>query len=249
MLDEESKAVQEVAKASGKAIDASREMGGFIAKYVGGTLEQAMGIWEDKLKYRRWENQIRLVQKARDYLQARKMIEPTRSIPLSLALPLFEEGTLADDEVLRDRWGMLLANAADANGPEVRRAYISVLAEMTPFDALVLDMLFDADANASPNPTGDPIELATVDLPDQVSLPIATTNVVELKQEAKEVMRQKLRPDIELSLVNLARLGLICSAAAFGGTANMRWVSLTELGRQFVIACRPINIVDTGGKR
>ncbi len=56
MLDEESKAVQEVAKATNNAIEAGRAMGGFIAKYVAGPLEQAMGIWDDKLKYRRWEN-------------------------------------------------------------------------------------------------------------------------------------------------------------------------------------------------
>lgn len=47
---EEGKAVQEVAKATGKAIDAGREMGGFIAKYLGAPLDQAMGIWTDKLK-------------------------------------------------------------------------------------------------------------------------------------------------------------------------------------------------------
>ncbi len=48
MMEEESKAVQEVAKTTGKAIDAAREAGGFIARFIVGSLEQGMGIFEDR---------------------------------------------------------------------------------------------------------------------------------------------------------------------------------------------------------
>lgn len=37
-MEEEAKAVQEVAKTTGKAIDAAREAGGFIARFVAGPL-------------------------------------------------------------------------------------------------------------------------------------------------------------------------------------------------------------------
>ena len=43
-MSDESKAVEEVAKVTGKAIDAGLELGGFLSKYVGGSIEQAMGI-------------------------------------------------------------------------------------------------------------------------------------------------------------------------------------------------------------
>jgi hypothetical protein len=129
IADEESKAVQEIAKAAGKSVDAVREMGGFISRFVGGSIEQAFGIWEDKLKYLRWENQIKLAERAKTLLKERGLDSPTRSIALSIAVPLLEEGSLTDSEALRDRWGMLLANAADANGPEIRRAYVGILAD------------------------------------------------------------------------------------------------------------------------
>ncbi len=234
--DEEGKAVQEIAKAAGKSIDAGSKMGGFIAKYIGGSLEQGMGIWEDKLKYRRWENQIRLAEKAKDFLQARGLDGPTRTIELSLAIPLLEEGSLADSDVLQDRWAMLLANAADANGPDVRRAYVGILSEMTPQDASILDMIFDADAANPPGTNGDRVTIGTGNLPSSVSVPAPKSYVdsSEVKQQTKQPL-----PEYELSLVNLGRLGLICSAAVWGGMANMCWVSMTELGRQFVIACRP----------
>lgn len=229
MLDEGSKAVQEIAKTSGKAIDAGREMGSFIAKYIGGSIEQAMGIWEDKLKYRRWENQIRLAEKARAVLKARGLDAPSRTVHLAIAIPLLEEASLADSDELQDRWAMLLANAADANGPTMRRAYVSILAEMTALDVIIIQKLFDAGLGFIPDDIYDHAVFWTVGLPEQVTL-----------AEKHTKLDGKLTPDVELSLVNLARLGLLDSEAAFSGLSNVQWVALTELGRQFVIACRAL---------
>ncbi len=52
-MDEDAKAIQEVAKAAGKAGVAAREAGGFLSKFIVGPLEQGMGIFEDRLKYMR----------------------------------------------------------------------------------------------------------------------------------------------------------------------------------------------------
>jgi len=58
MIDSESaqeaaKAVQEVAKATQSAIDASREAGGFLAKYLDDPLTQMSALLEGRLKYAR----------------------------------------------------------------------------------------------------------------------------------------------------------------------------------------------------
>ena len=71
-VSETAKAVQEVAKATGKAIDAGQKFGGFISRYVAGSIEQGMGIFEDKLKYMRWERQVRLMQRAEQLLMTEK---------------------------------------------------------------------------------------------------------------------------------------------------------------------------------
>ncbi len=226
--DEEGKAVQEIAKVAGKSIDAGREMGGFIAKYLGAPLEQAMGIWTDKLKYLRWESQIRLVDRAQTFLHARGLDAPTRPVALSLAIPLLEEGSLADHNEIQDRWAMLLANAADTHGPEIRRAYVGILSEMTPLDAYLLDMIHDADAAFTPSENMDHAELWTGNLPHSVR--------VGTKDDAN---KPPAPPEFHVALGNLGRLGLIDSAAAFGGMANMNYVAMTELGRHFVNACRP----------
>ncbi|MFZ3128241.1 MAG: hypothetical protein WA136_09515, partial [Rhodoferax sp.] len=96
-MDEESKAVQEVAKTTGKAIDAAREAGGFIAKFISGPLEQGVGIFEDKLKYLRWERQIRYMQRAQELLKLSGLDSPTRAVPLKLAIPLMQGASLEED--------------------------------------------------------------------------------------------------------------------------------------------------------
>ena len=86
-VSQTAKAVQEIAKVTSKAIDAGQRFGGFISRYVAGPIEQGMGIFEDKLKYMRWERQVRLMQRAEQLLLEAGLTRPTRAIPLKLALP------------------------------------------------------------------------------------------------------------------------------------------------------------------
>ena len=58
---ETAKATQEVAKATVKGLEVSEKVGGFFAKVLGEPIETATGILGDKLKFMRWERQVRLV--------------------------------------------------------------------------------------------------------------------------------------------------------------------------------------------
>jgi hypothetical protein len=70
-MTEKAIAAGEIAKTVGKAIDAGQKVGGFLAKYIGGSLEPATGILEDKLKYICWQRQIRLLERSNEFLAAR----------------------------------------------------------------------------------------------------------------------------------------------------------------------------------
>lgn len=63
-MSDEAKAIEEVARSAGKAIDASRDLGGFLGKYIGGPVEQLSGLLEDRLRYSRWERQVRLAERS-----------------------------------------------------------------------------------------------------------------------------------------------------------------------------------------
>jgi len=219
-MSDESKAVEEVAKATGKAIDATREFGGFISKYVGGTVEEAMGIVEDRLKYLRWERQIRLSERANAFLNERGLAQPSRQVPLRIAIPLLQGGSLEEDDWLQDRWATLLVNAADASTQvEVRRAFISILEDLTPLDAMVLEKIYALDRGADLDK-----EVWTTHLPDRVTV--------------SRPERENLNPptNVQVALGNLARLGLVTTAMTWGGAAIFSCVYRTFLGCEFLRA-------------
>ncbi|TKR53663.1 DUF4393 domain-containing protein [Allopusillimonas ginsengisoli] len=223
-MEEEAKAVQEVAKTTGKAIDAARETGGFIAKFVSGPLEQGMGIFEDRLRYMRWERQIRLMQRAQDLLQLVGLSTPTRPVPLKLAIPIMQGASLEENDDLQDRWAALLVNAANANfHSEVRRSYVAILEQLEPLDASILDALYSLPFEQSQHDG-----IVTQKLPESAYI-----------AEEKEQNFPLPSADIVISLSNLARLGCLRPGMTWGGGESFGRVNPTVAGKAFVEACHP----------
>ncbi len=57
-MSEEAKAIQEVAKTAGKAIDASQNLGAFAKQVFGDLVVDSVGLVGDKLKYYRLEKEF-----------------------------------------------------------------------------------------------------------------------------------------------------------------------------------------------
>jgi hypothetical protein len=223
-MTEASKAVQEVAKTTGKTVDAIREFGGFIARVTAGSIEQAAGIFEDKLKYMRWENQLNLMKKVELKLHEVGLKSPSRSIPLKLAVPLLEAAALEDDDSLQDRWAALIVNGANAaSGIEIRRSYINILETLTPLDAKILQTIYS-------RPKQDSLE-------DGVwtsLLPNVAASAPVLSQDGYQ---NQPTNEVKVSLANLDRLGLIRVDEAFYGGQIFSKAHLTFLGEDFFRSC------------
>ncbi|WP_237886119.1 Abi-alpha family protein [Pseudomonas sp. PGPR40] len=221
-MTEESKAVEEVAKTTGQAIEAAREAGGFIAKYIAGPLEQGIGIFEDRLKYMRWERQVRYMLKSQEFLRLAGLSAPTRAVPLKLAIPLMQGATLEEDDFLQDRWAALLVNAANADfRGEVRRSHTVILEQLTHLDAQILDALFAL-----------PFEQCQHDGIITAQLPTYARVTGEREQEFPLPSEE-----VVLSLSNLTRLGCIRPMMTWGGGESYGRVNPTIAGKAFVEAC------------
>lgn len=221
-MTEESKAIEEVAKTTGQAIEAAREAGGFIAKYISGPLEQGMGIFEDRLKYMRWERQIRFMQRSQEFLRLAGLSAPSRAIPLKLAIPLMQGASLEEDDYLQDRWAALLVNAANGNfRGEVRRSHTVILEQLTHLDVKILDALY-----ALPFEQSQHNGIMTAQLPEQAR--VAAEKEPDSPPPAEEIV---------LSLSNLARLGCVRPLMTWGGGENYERVNPTIAGKIFVEAC------------
>ena len=219
-LEDEAKAIAEVAKTTGKAIDATSKAGQFIAKYLDGPLEQASGIIKDKLTYIRWERRVRLMDREAEFLRQRGLTAPTRTVPMSILVPIVQYGSMEEDNDLQDLWVQLLVNAGDAqSGVVVEPAFIGILQNLSSRDAAILDKLYSFPAEY------ESLFLYTGYLPEKVLTEKPSTEITPPK-------------DVCRSLGNLNRLGLIASGMMWDGGFSYLAVFQTVLGRAFVTACR-----------
>jgi hypothetical protein len=208
------------AKASNNAIEAGRELGHFIRGPVG----EVVGMFEDHLKVVRFERQVRLWDRVRNILTEKGMDGPTRKIPLKIALPLLENATLEEDGDLQEVWARLLVNSGDANsGIELRRAFGSVLAEMTARDVQNLAHIELATKfNAESASTG----VWTDELPER-ALPFVNGHPDRHDRNPS--------PEVEISLSNLDRLGCIITTQPL--RPGYQLVNLSPFGRALIEAC------------
>lgn len=233
-MDEISKAAEEIAKTTGKAIDAASRAGGFLAEFIKEPLRERFGIITDNLKYRRWENMLNLQQRAIRKLEALGVESTLRPIPAAVAVPLLEAASLVEDDDLSERWANLLVNfAAQESGVSVQRSFITVLQELNSLDAIILEKIYslpervrDPEAGRSGILTGRLPEIAEHSPPQsEVSNPVVTNDP---KHPSGEV---------ELSLSNLIRLGCLTSATAWDGGQLLFEVYPTPFGRALIKAC------------
>lgn len=223
MSDESAKAVQEIAKTTGKAIDAGEKFGGFISRFISGPLEQGVGIFEDKLKYMRWERQQRLMRRAEEFMSNLGLEAPSKPIPLKIAVPLFQAASIEDDDYLQDMWARLLVNGASIeSGIDLNRAYIDILERLTLLEVRILERIYSLSFDGTQHK-----RVVTGQLPD--------TAVIEASLENKYLEQPK--DEVKLALANLARLGCISLPTSWGGEEIFTSVNPTIMGKSFVEAC------------
>ena len=221
-LVETAKAVQEVSKATGKAVDASREFGGFISRFIAGPLEQGVGIFEDRLRYMRWERQTRLMVRANEYMSSLGVSGPTKSIPLKFAVPLFQAASLEDDDYIQDLWARLLVNVSVMEcGIEPKRMYIDILERLSPLEAQILEKIYGV-----PGDDRKQVSILTGDLPHSAAL----------EREGEQDFAQP-DEDVTLALANLTRLGCISLPTTWNGGQLFTSVYRTIIGQNLIRAC------------
>ena len=220
---ESSKAVQEVAKTAGKAIDLTSEFGKFIAKFIEGPMEQGSGIVKDKLYYMRYEGQIRFMKRVNQLMGSCGKDMPTKLIPLKLAIPLFQAASLEDDDYLQDMWAKLLVNTSiTERGIELRRAHIDILERLSPMEALILERIYTLPVDELKGSS-----IVTEHLPDAA--------IVEIEDQEKLVNPNE---EVIMALANLARLGCITLPRTWDGGEIFTSVKPAVMGESLVKACQ-----------
>jgi len=142
MADEKHKAQSEIAKAASKGIEATQQLGQFVSRVIGEPLDNAVGIVGDKLKYMRWERQLRLMDRCNEMLAQRRIEGKTRSVAPKFAIPVIENASMEEDDELQDLWARLLTSSLDPSfSGELRNAFIDILKQLETTDVYLLSLL------------------------------------------------------------------------------------------------------------
>ena len=198
-------------------------MGEFISRFISGSLEQGMGIVEDRLRYNRWERQQRLMMRAEEFRNQQGLPLPDKPIPLKNAVPLLYHATLEEDDSLQDMWARLLVNGTnESTGINIERSFIEILAQISFLDARILQAIYDLPFEKTQHAS-----VVTENLPEYATV-----------SEDKPANKYKEPPhDIKLALANLARLGCINMPATWRGSEIFSVINPTIIGKELVLAC------------
>lgn len=148
MLEEEAKAVQEVAKTTGKAIDALTAAGGTLKEVFGDSLNQFGGIVADWARYLRYRNLLNVADKFDQLVKRRSEQGKLHPLPPQFLLPWIDGASSEGEESVQALWAGLLANTTrPAPRMEMKKIYIEILRGLQPLDAEVLKSLTDDGLN------------------------------------------------------------------------------------------------------
>ncbi len=79
-INESAKAVQEVAKTTGQAIKTIEKIGGFFSLIMRESMDTTCDMLADTLKFKRWERQIRLIEKSEEIIKQKSLSDRLRPI-------------------------------------------------------------------------------------------------------------------------------------------------------------------------
>ena len=207
----------------GKGVEKAAEFALFLGRLCQGPLEQVLGMIEDKLKYMRKKNLIRLQHKFEEFLKAEGLNGPTPTVSFKYLVPLLQAAALEEDRYLQELWAALLVNFAnDDSGVALSRSYIDILERLSPLEAKILQTIYTLPFEEIRN-TG----VITGQLPEKAwKAEDRQTKAVTWEHE-----------DNTLALSNLNRLGCITVPRSISGGELFHVVNPTLLGKHFVEAC------------
>lgn len=209
-----------------------------VRALCGPAFEHLAGAWGDRVKHWREMRQIDLALDTVARLKD-KGISPKAVAP-SLLFPILETGSLVDDANLREKWINLLARAASQEETTIHPAFPTILAQLSPAEVQVLDVIFDSEGGEITGLHINIIHLEGIVGHHWAQMELFATNFVRLgvwrttpavlsTREIEEAFNRfsatsgKRKPKDSIELVH-----------------NDTVFEFTRLGTDFIMACRPL---------
>lgn len=121
-----------------KGIDVAKD---FLDKLIMPAIEGTGLLLYDQVNLWRFKNQIKMVNKAQIYCE-KNNIKP-KQISLKLLCPLLDYSALEEDELILDKWAILLSNLVDSDQNIENHVFPYILSQLSSKEFQVLEKVYD----------------------------------------------------------------------------------------------------------
>jgi len=125
-----------------KSLDMAK---GFLNKLIMPAVEEAGLLIKDHVTMWRFNNQVRMVNKAKAYCEKHNIAPKT--ISLKLLCPLLDYSGLEEDESLQDKWAILLGNMVDSEQNIENHVFPYILSQISKHEYDFAEQAFKSKKN------------------------------------------------------------------------------------------------------
>lgn len=112
----------------------------FLDKLIMPAVEETGLLIKEKVIYWKFKNQVKVLNKAKEYCE-KHGIEP-KTISFKLLVPLIETSALEEDELLQDKWAILLGNMVDSEQNVENHVFPYILGQISKNEYLFLEQVY-----------------------------------------------------------------------------------------------------------
>lgn len=112
----------------------------FLDKLIMPAVEETGLLIKEKVTYWKFKNQVKILNKAKEYCE-KNGIEP-KTISFKLLVPLIETSALEEDELLQDKWAILLTNMVDSEQNVENHVFPYILGQISTNEYVFLEQVY-----------------------------------------------------------------------------------------------------------
>lgn len=113
----------------------------FVDKLIMPSIEETGLLMKDHITMWRFKNQVKMLNRAKDYCEKHN-IQP-KKISLKVLTPLLEYSSLEEEEVMQDKWSILLSNLIDSEQNIENHVFPYILSQLSTDEFLPLERVYD----------------------------------------------------------------------------------------------------------
>ncbi len=121
-----------------KGIDLAKD---FLDKLIIPSVEETGLLLKDKVTFWKFKNQVKILNKAKMFCEKHNVAPKT--ISLKLLCPLLDYSALEEDEVLQDKWAILLSNMVDSEQNIENHVFPYILSQISSNEFSLLESVYD----------------------------------------------------------------------------------------------------------